>query len=275
MRITNFTVSNCQSKNTPSFSANRRLVFKQMTQDSSKLVYRNISDFFRDDLNWDKFADMLDKKYENVDKVNVYDFACSSGEEPLSLAMILIKKLGEKKAQKFFPIMASDIDKEILKNPMQGTIKPSEEDVEVLKKVLGDDFSRFIEIDNKYEFDDVLNMKVCTGKIKPILKDKILFSQGDARTSIETVKPNNSAVLCRNFSLYLAPEDFFKFIENLSTKLRDNSICVIGDSDYEMRTELWTKKFSESQVSFCFEKMSPAHAGFFHHHHFLTKQSAS
>jgi chemotaxis methyl-accepting protein methylase len=262
MRITNFTAPNYKPQNIPSFAANRRLVFHHTAQNSPILDYRNVSDFFREDLNWDKFTDMLIKKYENVDKVNIYNFACSSGEEPFSLAMMLIRKLGEKKAQKFFPIVASDIDKDILKNPMQGIIKPSVEDTIALKKVLGGDFSKFIEIDNKFEFDQVLNMNVCTGKIKPLLQDKVLFSQADAKANIVNVVPSNSVVLCRNFSSYLCPSDFFKFIGNLRAKLKDNSMCVIGDADYEMRMELETPKFKDNNVPYCFEQIVPQNRGF-------------
>jgi chemotaxis methyl-accepting protein methylase len=189
------------------------------------------TEFVRYDLDWDYFTNKVIEKYENIPKVNLHILGCSSGEEAWQTAMLLIKKLGEDKAQKFFPIHASDIDATQLKNSQQGIIKPSEDDVVRLNTLLGKDSSRFFELDNQFEPDDSLMMNVCTGQIKPILRDKVIFKHADAESALQEVGPDNNIILCRNFWPYLRQDEQLNLARHLSDKLGNNSICVIGRYD--------------------------------------------
>lgn len=203
---------------------------------SGKIKYRNNTSFFRPDLNWNMFTEMLIEKYKNVGKVNIYDYACSEGAEPFSLAMLLIKKLGEEKAQKFFPIIASDIDSEILKNPQNGILKLTRGDVFLIKRLLKKDYNQFIEFNDKFEYNSELNMVVCDAKIKPILENKVVFSSKNVVEDIANVEKNNSIVLFRNFWPYLLKSDRTKLADSVSECLGNNSICVIGRYDtHKMR----------------------------------------
>lgn len=189
------------------------------------------TEFVRYDLDWDYFTNKIIEKYENIPKVNLHILGCSSGEEAWQTAMLLIKKLGEDKAQKFFPIHASDIAVAQLKNSQQGIIKPSEGDVIRLNNLLGNESSRFFELDNKFVPDASLDANVCTGRIKPILKGKVIFKQADANSALQEVEPDNSVILCRNFWHYLDKSNQANLAQNLFDKLGSNSMCVIGRYD--------------------------------------------
>jgi chemotaxis methyl-accepting protein methylase len=240
--------------NVVGFKANNRNVWNAL----GDTINNNFTMFFRYDMGWDKLIDDVEKKYARTSKVNIYDFACSGGEEAFSWIMFLSKKLGDKKAQKFFPIIASDIDSEILKNPKQGVIKPSKDDIIWIKRFMGDDYSRFMEFDSKFEFDEELNMDVCTGKIRPILQDKVVFRQADARKTISQIEPDNSIVMCRNFWPYLDKEDQLKLAKDISDRLGRNSMCVIGSFDtddsnvIQMFKDQGLRQVFDS--SFCYEK---------------------
>ena len=90
---------------------NKMPSFKHYNVKKKTLLYSftTETDFFRSDVNWDKFVELLYLKYKNTDKVNLICHACSDGEEAYSLAVKLISKFGEK-AEKFFPIIARDVD---------------------------------------------------------------------------------------------------------------------------------------------------------------------
>lgn len=184
------------------------------------------------DLDWHKLANILVEKYKNTNKVNIYCYACSEGAEPLSLAMLLIEKLGKEEAQKFFPIIASDIDEEIFKNAQNGIIKLSKWDIDNIKRILGDNYSKYIEFDNNFKKDPNLNDEVCTGRIKSILDGTVIFNGNvDIRKSITNIEKNNSVVLCRNFWPYIPEKDQSQLAKDLFEQLGENSMCVIGSYD--------------------------------------------
>lgn len=181
---------------------------------------------------------MLIKKYKNAEKVNIYCYACSEGAEPFSLAMLLLKTLKDqgikdiqKEFKKFFPIIASDIDEEILKNPKQGIIKLSRSDIKRIETILGKDYSDFIEFDNNFQYSDFHKEWVCNGKIKPILKDKVIFKTADIRSDILNIKGNNNVILCRNFWTHLLKTDQQELAKNLFKNIGENSMCIIGEHD--------------------------------------------
>ena len=67
------------------------------------MVASNSTSFFRRDIDWKSIGSTFDSQFPKG-KVNIYDFACSDGSEAYSLIITLIEQLGEKKAQRFFPI---------------------------------------------------------------------------------------------------------------------------------------------------------------------------
>lgn len=213
---------------TKSFGSNARVV----KDSAKKIVYRNHTWFFRRDLSWNKFCDMLIERYKDVDKVNVYDYACSEGAEPFSLAMMLIKKLGDK-AQKFFPIMASDIDPVILKNPKNGIIRPSVDDMENIRDYVEDDYLKFFKIDQPLKRDAELNSKLYAGYIEPVLKKAVKFEEKDITKDILNVKKDNSVIICRNLWPYLSEESREELSKNIAKQIGNNSICLIGRYDTE------------------------------------------
>lgn len=227
MKIQNYTYTFCQNSTKQSFTSNYRNV-KTLAGDQ---LYMNNTWYFRADILWGKLVDFLADKYKNVDKVNVYNYACSEGAEPFSFAMMLMEKLGEG-AKKFFPIMASDIDKKILKNPKRGKVTISESDIKGFERNIGDNYKKYLDFkNNKFRHSYFLNADVRNGHIKSILKDKVIFEQKDIITDITNIKPDNSVILCRNFWQYLDEDLQSELPCKIYTHLGENSICIVGDFD--------------------------------------------
>ena len=206
----------------PSFKTNNRVV-KNL---DSSVKWRNTTSFFRPDLQWKEMVDYFIKKYENVDKVKVVCYACSDGSEPTSLAMMLIDKLGEK-ADKFFPIIAKDIDPEIIKKANSGKIEIEHCDFDLMPSRIKKDVSEYLSIPPLLP-----TMYSVNAEVKPYVKDAINYSVADIRNDIDTIPDENTIVFARNFWPYLTSKDeVFKLTQILNKKLSKNGTLVIGNFD--------------------------------------------
>lgn len=221
MRITNKIQLNTQPSNL-NFKSNKREVVNK----ANHVVNRNTTMFFRDDIKWDLFINGIINKFKNAGKVNIYDYACSDGSEAYTLAMLLIKKLGKEKAQKFFPIKASDIDEEILKNPKNRIVNLSSGDMCLIEWEMGDKTKDFIKFDRIFQ-----DGKYCKGEVMPLLQETVVFENKNIVDDIKNVKNDNSIIMCRNFWPYLLKSEREKLVDDIASKLGDNSICIVGDFD--------------------------------------------
>ncbi len=108
-------------KRSVSFGSIERTVYKNHHKD---VLYKNNSFLLRKDLEWN----MLAKHIIKENPKNIYCYACSDGSEPYSIAISLISKLGYENAQKYFPIIARDIDLDIINKASTGAIYITKKD---------------------------------------------------------------------------------------------------------------------------------------------------
>ena len=101
------------------------------------IMVSNFTTFVRGDLTWKTIGTKLKNEFPNG-KVNVYDFACSDGSEVYSLIIALKEQLGEKEAQRFFPIHASDVDSQIVRMAKSGKIHANRNDIAKLVRLVKD-----------------------------------------------------------------------------------------------------------------------------------------
>lgn len=236
------------------FTSNRRAVF-EVINGVKVLSRKNSSLFFKQDINWAKLADMFIDKYKDINKVHTQVYACSDGAEAFSLAMILLEKLGPEKAKKFFPIIASDIDDEILKNPSKGIIKLSKEDIKNIKDVIGENYKKYIKFDNNFAFSNELHDTVCTGRIMPILKNTVIFKKANIEEDIYNIEKDNSIILGRNFWSYIrTDEKKNKLAQIIAQNLGKNSIYIAGSTDIKYNALLHLKQagLEMSETNYCF-----------------------
>jgi len=226
-----------------------------------KPISENNTSFFRTDIeDWNKFTNNLIKKYIDTDKVNIHCFGCSDGVEPFSLAILLIKKLGEKGAKKFFPIIASDIDPKILENPKKGIVFLTDTDLEHIEDNIGKDYSQFIKHDNNFRVDRTYNSdeEICNGQVAQKVRDAIEFKSGDIRNTLSEIPRENTVVMARNFWPYLSDEDQPKLAEALGKHLKKNSMVITGQYDASHRVNaeklLTQNGFKDSAIRYCYEK---------------------
>lgn len=208
-----------QKNSLPAFRSASRCVFSK-----EKQIICNYTKFFRDDLDWSHFVELLSNKYRNEDNVNILNLACSDGSEPMTLMTILVRKL-KNEANKFFPIHASDIDEKILSEANSCSYKINEEDLFKINMALGhySDYFTMHKTSNPY-FPYALH-------ILPKYSGNIIFKQQDLIYSINDIQPRNNVILCRNVLPYLEISKRENFIDKLAEKLDSTSLLVIGSYD--------------------------------------------
>jgi len=219
-------------------SYHSRLVFgttREKTTDGNRIKNWLHTDFSRNDVAWPRFIDDLVNRYPNGAKIHC--FACSDGSEAYTIALKLIQKLGLKKAQKFFPISAKDIDNKRIEKNNRGIIGLRKTiDIPEIKRCLkksGLLFNDLVEPANipPEKVFGVHNYEIGQYKIKGLLKDFIKFEAADIVEDSKKKFPKDSVVLCRNVVPYLDPEQEKQLIQNLSTNLKPNSMVAIGGFD--------------------------------------------
>lgn len=236
------------------FKSNNRTVTS-----NGKFLYKNASGFFRQDLNWNNLVEHLSEKYKQYNKVTIYCYACSEGAEPFSMAMLLIEKLGKEKAQKFFPIIASDIDSKILENPKKGILKLSAADIKNMDKFLGNNHKKYVEYterDYMFKHDSELEDEVCEGRIKPILENKVIFKNADILKDIDNINTNNNIIMCRNMWGYIGEKaEWDMLAKKIANKTDNNSLCIVGSQEIlPIPSLLFDNGLEPGGVYHCYEK---------------------
>jgi len=240
---------------TPHFTSSTRDV-----TEGGKLLYSNFTNFYRNDIkDWNKYIDFLGDKFKDAPKVNSYCIAASKGDEVFSTVMLLMKRLGIDKAQKFFPFTAIDIDEEILKTAQSGKTYVSQADIDSIKRHLGeDDYKKYVNFDNVFKEIEGEKGTYCTAEFTPLVRNAVKFEKADAREFVNKIEPGNCFVMARNFWPYLPThQDRLKLSENLGNKLQKNSICVLGDYDLiknSVDSMLLDEGFDTCAVDYCYVK---------------------
>lgn len=245
VRINSTIVDNFSFKST-----NRQLRIKDngdiVSRDSSgfrdfdtSVLYSNYTLFFRNDLNvsrsatltpgtWHGFRRQIAKEFKDAGKVNVYNFGCSDGSEAYSFALSMIDELGEKTAQKFFPIKAYDIDEDVLSVATSGKIPCDFEDLNRLSKNIKEkNASKLYDIDFSSSSSSYPLYFIPSSN----LSLSVNFEKGNILEKVDEINPSNSLILCRNFWPYINPSDRINALEKLCSRIDETSRIVIGNYD--------------------------------------------
>lgn len=198
--------------------------------------YSTYTKFFREDLDWLKFAKFLGENFKNKDRVNVINHACSDGSEPYTLAISLLETLPQKEAAKFFPIEARDIDSPNLQAANSGFINFTEDDLNAFKIRNIDVDKYFVKTDKKLLImdynhanskDDLLNTQ--TYEVKPELRKLVNFKFGNIISDSKNITDDSDTVLlCRHVLPYIGHDDGAEVLEETVKHLKKGSVISLG-----------------------------------------------
>ena len=212
----------CYKQDIVSFHSSNRKVCS--AENENKILYRNSTRLFRDDICWNMLVKYITK---NEKAKKIYCYACSDGSEPYSLALALISKLGYKNAEKFFPIIAKDKDNYIIDKANSGFINITQEDKLRLAALTKIHVKEFMEMSNSPSLNDAYSVY----KVHDKLRKCVDFSTGDLVTDSKSLNFDNAVLMFRNVWPYLDEAAQRQLIRNLSKNFNNTSSLVIGGFD--------------------------------------------
>ncbi|MCT4688321.1 CheR family methyltransferase [Vallitalea sp.] len=191
----------------------------------------NVSEFYRNPTQWQVLErDILPYLIDNFsDNLKIWSAACSTGDEPYSLAMVLSKYIPLNKIK----IVATDIDKQVLEKARMGLYKD--------KSLIG----LPQEFKTKY-FRQVGSSYQVTDDIKKCIEFKQLNLLKDNYPS------NCDLIVCRNVLIYFTDEAKDGIYKKFNNAMKKDAILFVGSTEQIIQSE--TYKFT-SLKSFFYKKM--------------------
>jgi chemotaxis protein methyltransferase CheR len=206
-----------QHYNLNSFSEYFRLIMSgtvpEELQMAIDLLTTNETYFFRERDHFDFLRkEILGRRHENP--FRVWSAACSSGEEPYSIAMVLADCLG----MGTWEIVASDISKRVLQKAQSG-LYPMERSQQHLPA----DYMRRFCLKGTGEYDGML-------LVDRSLRDKIRFSQVNLIAPLVNMGKFD-VVFLRNVLIYFNLETKRQVIERLVRVIKPDGYLIVGHSE--------------------------------------------
>lgn len=174
----------------------------------------NVSEFYRNPEQWTvlekEVIPMLSKQSPSI---KIWSAACSTGDEPYSLVMLLSKFMPLNRIK----ITATDIDKQILDKARMGLYN-----IKSLKGLPSEFTKKYFEAIN-----------ATTYKISDDVKKCVDFKQHNL---LKDAYPSNmDLIVCRNVMIYFTEEAKVEIYRNFSNALRKDGILFVGSTEQIMQ----------------------------------------
>lgn len=185
-------------------------------------ISTNVTSFFREEAQWvflENNREQLVKWYQSKGKLRIWSSACSSGQEPYSIAMFLLEHLRDA-ASMDIKILATDISGDILTKAMAGVYS---------EKEIGDMSPIYRE---KYFIREKVNAKV-QYRIAPAVKKMVLFRQFNLTRGDFSMfnKTDFDVIFCRNVMIYFDAPTKKDLFQNFHNILRPQTWFFLGHSE--------------------------------------------
>jgi chemotaxis protein methyltransferase CheR len=162
----------------------------------------------------DTILPYLEKIVQGKD-LRIWSSACSTGEEPYTLAMIIADYFGDKKVVWDTKILATDISNKALETAKKGIY--SAEEVEKLPEIWIKKYLKKID-ENRYEV------------VKKI-KDEVIFAPYNLMQETMPFKKKFHLILCRNVMIYFEKPTKEALIKRFYNQTEDGGYLIIGLSE--------------------------------------------
>ncbi len=175
-------------------------------------ITTNVTSFFRETSQWEYLKSYLFTCKEK--KLRIWSSACSSGQEPYTIAIFLKENLKDFNSWDI-KILATDLSEEILKKAIKG--KYTKKELEGLTK------SHLIKYFTKT--NDFF-------RIKKEIKDMIIFKSFNLVTGNYSIFKNRfNLIFCRNVMIYFDKKTQLEVVSNLTKLLHNSSLLLLGHSE--------------------------------------------
>jgi chemotaxis protein methyltransferase CheR len=180
----------------------------------------NKTDFFREIHHFDFMMDSLLPEFmksNGTKTMKVWSAACSSGEEPYTIAMVL-QEFARLNASFAYEVLASDISTQVLQKAIRAIYHAD----------------RANDIPAAYRSKYLLRGKDHSNpriRVTPELRTKVRFERINLIDDALNVEQVQDVIFCRNVLIYFDRETQLKVIRNLLANLRSGGLLFIGHSE--------------------------------------------
>ena len=187
---------------------------KDEVQELFKDILIGVTSFFRDNEPFLALEKKLKEYFEKKDDklFRAWTPACSTGEEPYTIAMILLEVLGSRATEFKIQIFASDLDMVAIDCARKG-VYPESAIIDIPKRYRN---KYFTVKGDQYEI------------IKPI-KEMVIFSKHDITRDPPFLRLD--LISCRNLLIYFTSELQKKIFPLFHYSLKSNGILLLGKSE--------------------------------------------
>lgn len=186
----------------------------------------NKTHFFREDFHFIDLRDrVLPEFVKSGKKINMYCSASSTGEEPYSMAMTVLKVKEDLGASLSASIIATDIDTNVLQYAANGIYRYSKS---------GKEFPDWIKPQKyfKRRIEKNLSGEETLIKVNNELKNMISFQIMNLSDSSYPFENNQfDVIFCRNVLIYFSTEDQNKILRKLFKHLKIGGTLYLGHSE--------------------------------------------
>jgi len=198
----------------------------------------NVTGFFRDSdiyeyLRLEVIPDILSLQNREKRSVRIWSAGCATGEEPYSVAMLLLEALAGNCSNHAISIYATDIDDRSLSAAAEGTY--SLRKLETVPEAMA---GKYFTYDDNY-------------KVKDSIKSLIKFKKLDLLTD-KGIKLCD-AIFCRNVLIYFNQEDQEQVLKMFYENLKPGGYLILGKTEIMLSDMI--HKFSNAGVKNLFRKM--------------------
>ncbi len=189
--------------------------------DLANNISTNYTYFYRENEHFDFFVEtglkeILRKKVnQKSNDLRFWTAGCSSGEEPYTIMMMMMEKMGDMYKKFDAGILATDISLKALETAKNGIY-----DADKLKR-LPDGYAQ------KY-FDKMDNNRF---KIKDFVKKEVTFRRFNLMNDIFPFKKKFDAIFCRNVMIYFDNDTRATLVRKFYDFLEDGGYLFIGHSE--------------------------------------------
>lgn len=184
----------------------------------------NVTEFYRNPNMWDKLkTNVLPELIKDNKNLTIWSAACSSGEEPYSLAMLL----NENFKNINWKIIATDIDERVLDKATRGVYGDFQ--MSSLDSKLKETYFTKANPSKVKESDGFMSSESIY-EISNDLKRKISFRQHNLLADIFPKEVD--LILCRNVVIYFTEETKAELYKKFYSALRKGGMIAIGNTEH-------------------------------------------
>jgi chemotaxis protein methyltransferase CheR len=188
----------------------------------------NVSEFFRNPGRWDVLENkILPRLQKQSPRLKCWSAACSTGEEPYTLSLILLRKRCEA------TLLATDIDEGALAKAKQGVY--TERSLQDCPK----------ELIARYFIKDALSYR-----ISDEVKNKVSFKKHNLLA--DPFDSGFDLIICRNVMIYFTDEAKHELYHKFSRALKPGGVLFVGSTEQIFQPQQYQ---FEAEDTFFYRKM--------------------